>query len=549
MDQQTSQSDSTNHSTNQPASYVLEKDAELDIGYNSNYSIDFSKKFKHVAESYRLSPLHFTSNYDLELKHLYDFLLPKLQSLMEEKKSLKFHVTLLCMFYKENSDPIKFAEMHLDAKSRLCLESDQLEVILHSLMNEFRERIETKLQLASNFIFEKLIHADVIFLDYRPVRGLNFVQLPEYLKKFHQCLTNIQNRDSLCIVYCVLAKMFPCQGSNKHRPSKYLDKWARIDSSGLQVTNKLRSKSEFMSDAKILERDNQFLSINIFIPDEDNKSILPYKLSDRSKYTFDELGNCTVNDDLIEIDLLLISQNDNYHFVSISKFSTLIQRLNSRSNEVRVACRRCLWTFQDEAHLRDHMECCLQQDAQVCRMPKPGSVYKFTAVHKSLPKSFTLYYDFECYQKKVQGCAKKPLDPDFIPPYPWMKFEYQLKHAQFCQLCTSTSPCTTVQPTEKTSIQSPYAYGLYVACIRPDLYSFPVHIDCCDAESGLLSNFLNVCREYCIKLYPIINTNKPVLLSEADLAKIKNTKNCKYCTATTENSVFNIDHDHLTVNK
>ena len=156
-------------------------------------------------------------------------------------------------------------------------------------------------------------------------------------------------------------------------------------------------------------------------------------------------------------------------------------------------------------------------------------------------------YDFECYQGKTQGCEKKPLDDDFVKPYEWMRYESELAHAQFCQLCTNTTPCTTIRPIERTSIQIPYAFGIYVSCIRPDLYSFPVHIECMDADDGLLDKFLSICRNYCMELHRVVRENKSMYLTDEDMLKIKNTKTCKYCGISANSAVFHRDHDHLTV--
>ena len=70
-------------------SYIFEKNVEPDIGYHSDFNVDFSKKFKNIAESCRLTPLHFSSNYDVELKKLKDFLQPKLETVLEKKQAFK----------------------------------------------------------------------------------------------------------------------------------------------------------------------------------------------------------------------------------------------------------------------------------------------------------------------------------------------------------------------------------------------------------------------------------------------------------------------------
>ena len=147
-------------------SYQLEEDVDEDVNssYEQDFGINFAKKFLNVAHSYRVTPLHPSASFVMELKNLKSYLQPKLEQYLENHKAFKLHVTLYCDFLKRNTNEQK--SFHLDTRSRIVL-SGELEDPLTDIFNELSHRIQTKLDIGSDYIYQKMQHADVLFLKYR----------------------------------------------------------------------------------------------------------------------------------------------------------------------------------------------------------------------------------------------------------------------------------------------------------------------------------------------------------------------------------------------
>ena len=88
--------------------YVLEENVPEDVNnsYSDNFGISFAKKFLNIAHSYRVTPQDGgILSYSTEIQRLQKYLLPKLQTYMEQHRTLKLHITLYCKFEKRHSNP------------------------------------------------------------------------------------------------------------------------------------------------------------------------------------------------------------------------------------------------------------------------------------------------------------------------------------------------------------------------------------------------------------------------------------------------------------
>ena len=70
-----------------------------DADFNVNFEVDFTKKFLNVAKSYRVIPTRVSDDYSSEFEKLKSFLLPKIETYLEEELSIKLHLTLLCLLH------------------------------------------------------------------------------------------------------------------------------------------------------------------------------------------------------------------------------------------------------------------------------------------------------------------------------------------------------------------------------------------------------------------------------------------------------------------
>lgn len=511
-------------SDNQVDDYTIQKSPEPDYAnqdFNVDFSIDFSKKFLNVAHSYRVSPTYPDPSYVSEFRKLTMFLQPKIEKYLEDHLSIKLHLCIYAEFYKNNSNPVEYREMHIDTKSRPILQSDSVSNILNGIFDEFTKRIHVKLNLSSDWVYNRLIHLDVLFLEYKPVRGKQHIPLPSYLSQSTRSLTNMKNTDGNCLIYCVLAKLFP-QKRNKHRPTQYIKYFNKLNLKGL--------KNDYKCDVETLEKNNQHLSINVYLPDVKNQSLVGYRYSKREE-----------GDGIVAIDLLLINEMENYHYVLIESLTNLVKNLHTHSKNSFFVCRKCLSSTSTKNKMDEHKILCSSVDAQVVSLPTENlTEYKFKNEHREIPLSFVGSLDWETYLVPYSGCERKPVDENspFKKSHKWVLYDYEVNHIQSCKECDESSPCSNLVKTKKEGRHTPYAFGLKVACFYKDLHKFPLEI-WHGEENFLKEKFLTTMKRYCTDIYAILHTNNKILMTEEDELDYQETKACKYCKR-----VFN---DHTTV--
>ena len=100
------------------------------------------------------------------------------------------------------------------------------------------------------------------------------------------------------------------------------------------------------------------------------------------------------------IDLLLLINDDQSHYVYIKKFNTFIFHKRKNKNK-KGFCKSCLQCFSSENVLIKHKEDCLSINGQQSTNLEKGTI-EFKNYFKQLPVPFKTYADFECNSKNVE---------------------------------------------------------------------------------------------------------------------------------------------------
>ena len=118
----------------------------------------------------------------------------------------------------------------------------------------------------------------------------------------------------------------------------------------------------------------------------ENKLVFPIYISDQ---TFKSL-----------IDLLLLINDDQSHYVYIKDFNTFIFHKTKNKNK-KWFCKSCLQCFSSENVLIKYKEDYLSNSGQQSINLEKGTI-KFKNCFKQLPVPFKIYADFECNLKNVE---------------------------------------------------------------------------------------------------------------------------------------------------
>ena len=526
-------------SSNGSDKYLIEEISEYDED-------DFhTLKYLDVAESYRIRPKRPSPNYSIEFERLKPYLKKHINAYFERDGvlSCKVHVTLYARFWRNLTAPVLYENFHLDQHSYIVLATDDIEELLHKIFHVFTQRVHTKLEISSDLIWDRLLHLDLLYVKYDPIRGFGYVELPDYLKKFGKSLCNVKNSDNMCLVWAILSMLYP-KNSQKCDPKRYKQHVPNLNLDGFDF-NSSSTLHSARADLKRMEKNNEWLSICCYVMNEKEKAMNVFHVSERY--------HPNPQPSIKEVNLLLIHDSTGvdtavrYHFVGISNLKFLATRLHTRSKRCDFEiCRKCLSITYSKAKAEDHFLICQNNEAQRVSLPPPKTIYKFKDHAKSEPLDFCAYSDVETYVEPLLSCDPEPLKT--TPVYGWMKYEREAVHVKSCLQCTPESACSSIKPLQVRGRHVPYAWALKLQCFLPGYYDdFKLHVQAGLEEDILMEKYLLLLKDYCYRLYDIVNYSRGIIMTDADKQAHAEATQCKYCERyfDDEDCKKQADHHHL----
>ena len=394
---------------------------------------------------------------------------------------------------------VKFVKYSKDSKGN--------EILINCFFNSFTDLIinETDIEFSLQESQQKLLHNIALWelcgsdwtiksienhyiniVNYIPLKGSSYIELPQELK--NRGLINIQNKDNECFRWCHIRHLNP-QGKDPQRIKK-TDKIfiCQLDYSSIEfpVTVKQINK---------IEKQNN-ICINLFGYEE--KQPFPIYIS-KEKF-------------IDHMELLLITEGENKHFVLIKDFNKFMFRQTKHEHRKHF-CMYCLQCFSRKDVLTEHKNNCISINGeQAIKMPKKGDKVYFKNHHKQLPVSFVIYADFEAITEKVQGCQ----------------------------------PNNDKSYTEAYQNHKDCGYGYKVVCCYDDKYSKPTQIYRGEnAVHKFMENMLeevNWCKSKINKHF-----NKPLKMTKENETDFQKATKCYICDKPYKEKDIQVrDHCHIT---
>ena len=205
---------------------------------------------------------------------------------------------------------------------------------------------------------------------YRPLSGSSYMDLPVELRSPRKGLINIKNKDKKCFLWCHVRHI----NLSKEHPERILKTDKKIaekidyDEIEFPVQEKDFSKIEMKNN----------ICINVF--GYEDELFFPIYVSDQK---FKD-----------SMDLLLLNDDDNSHYVYIKDFNRFMFHKTKTKNK-KWFCKSCLLCFSSENVLTKHKEDCLSINGkQSVKLEK--RIIKSENYFKQIPVPFKVYADFEC---------------------------------------------------------------------------------------------------------------------------------------------------------
>ena len=198
------------------------------------------------------------------------------------------------------------------------------------MLEHMTQQIENPALRDSKFVFNGVIRMDIDFHRLNLARGSSYLPLPDWLAS-KKAIINPQNSDMECFKWAVIAAI----------------KWEEIGKDPQRIS-KLRkygdefdwSKIEFPVNTKDIKK---FESKNRITINVDHKKI--YICRKGKEYSR-------------PANLMLITNNDDKHYVTIKSLSRLLSPSNDKKKKAQHFCTNCLQGFAKKCSWDEHYEYC-----------------------------------------------------------------------------------------------------------------------------------------------------------------------------------------------
>ena len=439
----------------------------------------------------------YTQSFEVELRDKKDPLIQLQKSrraieylfknLLVQTKGFKFVETLQVKFVKHLNDKKILKNVFFNSSTNLIINETDIKLSLQASQQQILNKIAQWISEGSGWTIQSIENHYINIVNYNPLKGSSYIKLPQELK--NRSLINLQNKDNECFRWCHIRHLNSQRLKNPQRIKKtdkqYIEK---LDHSGIEfpVTVKQINK---------IEKQNN-ICINLFSYEEKQKFLI---FISKEKFTD-------------HMELLLITEGENKHYVLIKDFNKLMFRQTKHEHRKHF-CMHCLQYFSREDVLTEHKNNCISINGeQAIKMPEKGDEVHFKNHHKQLPVPFVIYADFEAITEKVDSCQ----------------------------------PNNDKSYTEAYQNHKDCGYGYKVVCCYDDKYSKPVQIYRGEnVVYKFMENMLeevNWCKSKMKKHF-----NKPLKMTKENETDFQKATKCHICDKPYKDKDIQVrDHCHIT---
>ena len=440
----------------------------------------------------------YTKSFDVELRDKKDPLLQLQKSrraveylfnnLLVQTKGFKFVETLQVKFIKHSNDKKILKNGYFNSTTDLIINETDIKLAIQASQQQILNKIAQWISEGSGWTIQSIENHYINIVNYSPLKGSSYIELPQELRNSAKGLINMKNKDNECFRWCHIRHLNP-QDKDPQRIKKtdkqYIEK---LDYSSIEfpVTVKQINK---------IEKQNN-ICINLFGYEEKQK--FPIYIS-KEKYQD-------------HMELLLITEGENKHYVLIKDFNKFMFSQTKHEHKKHF-CMYCLQCFSREDVLTEHKNNCISINGkQAIKMPEKGEQVFFKNHQKQLPVPFVIYADFEAITEKIHGCL----------------------------------PNNEKSYTEAYQKHTDCGYGYKVVCCYDDKYSKPVQIH--RGENAVHKFMENMLEEvdWCKSIIKK-HFNKPLEMTEENEIDFKKAIKCHICDQQyTDKDIRVRDHCHIT---
>jgi hypothetical protein len=167
---------------------------------------------------------------------------------------IQFELFAYFLLPSKEEEEDKFSLKSFNTSYKILLDLENLSELYDEFSFAIKNKSEEFAERESGWAFFKMSHLEININKYTPLKGSSYIPLPKKIIKTKSCI-NIQNNDTECFMWCLVAAKFPAP-NHAYRTSSYPDykNHFNLDNIIFPVT--------FSQIKKIEEQNN--LSINVY---------------------------------------------------------------------------------------------------------------------------------------------------------------------------------------------------------------------------------------------------------------------------------------------
>ena len=380
-------------------------------------------------------------------------------------------------------------EASFSSNSEIILAATDVITLIREMEEKVLERSINYNKLGSNCVLSKILKMDINFINYVPISGGSYIELPTELKN-KKAIINIKNEDNQCFKWVVTRALNMKKKNNERMDEELIKKSEELNWGGMEFPVKLKKIDKF-------EKNNPTISINVF-GYEDEKPY-PLRIS-----PFIDRTHC--------VDLLFITNKDTDHYCLIKSLSRLLSTQTSKGKRKQHYCRNCLQGYDQEEKLQNHQRYCYENAPLRIELPKEGATVQFKNYKNSMRVPYIVYADFESITKPINTCT-----PNSKQSY---TKQYQ-KHV-------------------------PSSFCYYIKCFDDNLYKGkPVTYIAESDEDDVAQKFIDSIERDLKKIFSKIDLIKKKVMTDEDEKNFEVAVKCHICEKDLDGDKV-LDHCHLT---
>jgi len=258
--------------------------------------------------------------------------------------------------------------------------SSSPEIDINAAIANINNQIEHFNSRGSGYRVQRIMKFAITITKFRPLHGSTYIPTPPSIAKKH-CTINVNNaNDNKCCLWSILAALYPSK-TNRNNVYTYRKYEKLLNMTGINFPVQTRQIPQ-------IERQNPFLSVNVFFYDTETKGFcVEYRSPEGQREKHVNL-------------LLLEGENGKHHYVCITNMSRLVSHRTNHQHATHV-CNSCLHPFDTQQSYDNHRPYCLKQPAQMIKYPNANKekecTLKFRAHRKQYKLPFYLVADFESF--------------------------------------------------------------------------------------------------------------------------------------------------------